>query len=659
MRKLLCSLLLLLLGVVAVRAQVEPQISSGDDVYEYYMHFTKLNRYVESEYMSSSGNLKADGTLDDQSLRVKLVEGTDDYVRIVPINASGFESGYICSAGTSSGSSAIKFSNETTYSEWKLFQQSDATPTYRLLLKENNELAMSNYSSSDPHYRICDVANSHCNVRFIPANANAAGITVDITSGRYYKIKTMRPDHSNTGTHLKNDIGVNADNKTNRGDGNPFTNNYIWKVDVDDLNLSLLNGQGSPLRVGGTDYPTLVVLAGPPTLDSNTYAFTIYLHCSNNGDATGGNIQTWKNGGTDDVNQWKFEEVEGTPYEVVIEGGPAGATVIRTVDGVEETALDGGFFMATEEELDGTFHGVLVAGYAVGKVSVDHVARTVNVEYKAVTGVNASLQAKVVELNALVEAAVAGPYVNGYPQTAIDAALEVISTMEAKVWAGDAAQTDVTAVGDAITTFESARITLDADKYYMFISAVAFSPDKAMLSKDGDLRWDSKVAGDRTQMWKLESTDTEGVYKLRNGDATYINASGSDPNNNNNDVGIFSMDKAAGEYSSATFTNVSGASYKINIAGNRAAHANGHGNGSGVSGDIIAWSSDGDVVPASGASAWKILPVTDYDIYEVVVDQSSTSIEGDVEVIYQRQSFGRGNQRRYLRASQRYGSERG
>ncbi len=605
MRKIIWSLLLLLLGVVTVRAQVEPQISSGDDVYEYYMHFTQLNRYVESEYVSGSGNLKADGTLDAQSLRVKLVEGTDDYVRIVPINASGFESGYICSAGTSNGSSAIKFSNETTYSEWELSQQSDATPTYRLLLKGNNALAMSNYSSNNPHYRICDATNNHCNVRFIPANAKAAGITVDITSGRYYKIEAMRSGQ--TGTYLKN----NANDATNRGNGSPLTNNYIWKVDVDELHLSLLNGQGSPLRVGTTDYPTMEILAGPPALAANTYAFSIYLHCNNYAEG----IQIYSSAGTDENNQWKFVEVEGTPYEVVIDGGPEGATITRTVDDVKETAFDGGFFLTTEAELGGTFHGALIEGYAESKVTVNEEDKTVTVRYKAIDGVNAELHHAVAELNALVETAVAGPYVNCYSQEAINAARVAIGEAESKVWAGTATEADVDAVTQVMAELNASKIEFNPTGIYMVVNAarIASGQNKVLQSKDTDLRCCAPDLGENSQYWAFSPIDVDaGTYKLKNGDGTYV---GGTPGTGNSETDNWFLMASAAEADTVKFTYRSDACYGMKLS-NPTTGVFSNDMHAATSEEIVAWNDD----RTTGASSWKLLPVQgEYNIYKVII----------------------------------------
>ncbi len=318
----------------------------------------------------------------------------------------------------------------------------------------------------------------------------------------------------------------------------------------------------------------------------------------------------WSSGGTGNLNQWKFEKVEGTPYEVVIEGGPAGATVIRTVGDVEETALDGGFFMTTEEELDGTFHGALVEGYAVGKVSVDHGARTVNVEYKAVAGVNTDLQTEVAELNALVEAAVAGPYVNCHPQTAIEAALEVISTMEAKVWAGTAAEADVQTVKDAITTFNNAKILLQADGTYMLVNAARGNGTYVMLSKEGDVKCGTPVAGKNTQYWTLTSTDEANVYKVRNGDGTYIGGTPAAGSNNEADDWFKMTDKA--DAGSVEFYYRGGGypDFRLRMNG---------------SNDMHAKDRDGDKIVAyngetNSASSWKLLPVQDeYKVYPVTI----------------------------------------
>ncbi len=205
-------------------------------------------------------------------------------------------------------------------------------------------------------------------------------------------------------------------------------------------------------------------------------------------------------------------------------------------------------------------------------------------------------------------------YVNGYPTTAIEKAKEKLNEAKGKLATPETiTEADVINLQAAIDALANAtKITFDANAYYMFINTLPFATDKAMLSTGTDLRWNSKVAGKHTQVWKLRATDTDGAYKVQNGDGTFITVKDGSASSGE----IFFMQHTEASASPTTFTPISGVSYKINIAGKQAAHANGHSSGGGSNGSVIAY---GTNISAEDASAWKLLPVTGYDVYTVEV----------------------------------------
>ncbi len=195
----LFALLLAITGTTA-KAQVVPQISTGEMVYEYNILLMEKTRYVRNDYETASGregNIKHDGTLSETtSLRVKLVQTEGEYFRIVPLNVENYDNAYICAAGTNAGN-AIKYSMETARSEWKLYEQNAANRVYHVLLKDDNTkgISMNSTGSSVPSTLLvaANYANSNSRVQFIPANANAENATV------LPKVETILANGGNTG----------------------------------------------------------------------------------------------------------------------------------------------------------------------------------------------------------------------------------------------------------------------------------------------------------------------------------------------------------------------------------------------------------------------------------------------------------------------------
>ncbi len=368
----LWSLFLFFLGAVTAKAQVVPQISTDETVYEYYM--TSVSGKQLNVYSDNDNNTPGYDSSSDRA-RVKIVKAGEDaegdYYYIYVTNYDG----HTTAVGASAATAGTYITYGGTNNTWRKKQKDGDTDAWYFTLVANDNVAFTAYGSKKIglyNYTGNNVNNQAYRWKFYPANANAMGIDLDITSG-YYKIEAIRSGQ--TGTYLRNNAGNN--NVTNRGNGNPLTNNYIWKVDVNDIHLSLLNGQGSPLKVGSTTYPTFDILAKGA---EHTYAFSIYLHCNNYSEG----IQIYLSAGTDENNQWKFVQVEGTAYEVVFgEDAPEGATITRTTGNVTEKALDGGFFMyaadATPAASDFTVPEV---PGKFAEITVDNEAKTITVTYK-------------------------------------------------------------------------------------------------------------------------------------------------------------------------------------------------------------------------------------------------------------------------------------
>ncbi len=366
----LLSLFLLLCGMMGVKAQVVPQISTGETVYEYNIQFgsgqwTQVN--------GTGTNIKFNTNKTDLA-KFKLVEttvdgyvGTDKLVKLIPTNKSGFE--FPVSPNATNDDLAVFYRNADVTGNldvWVLFDNGDGR--YRLKAYTNENRSFTAWSNGNVGVWAYNANNGAGFVRFYPANANALG--ADITSG-YYKIRNVRQ----ATMYLRNEYANN--NETYKGTAGA-KNNYIWKVDINGLDFTITNGQGTPVKIGSNTWPTMEAVARTA---ANTYVFDNYIHCLNNTDDEV--ITTYATGLSEDQgNQWVFEVAEGTAYTVVLTGEkPEEATVTRTVGDVTETAFEGGFFMASGEALDGTLSATHIEGYTAGTPVVDEAAKTVTVNY--------------------------------------------------------------------------------------------------------------------------------------------------------------------------------------------------------------------------------------------------------------------------------------
>ncbi len=253
-------------------------------------------------------------------------------------------------------------------------------------------------------------------------------------------------------------------------------NNYYWQLIADGTGYKVKNGDGKYFAAagenGGDNANDLYVRNESEAknttfeaLGSNSNRFLISIagnaavHAAGHG-GNSGNIVPYHNESSNN-STWRLALTSNySAYTVSLVDAPEGCVITRTKSNVTETAINGGFFLTTADELDGELHATMIDGYA-SKVTVDNVAKTVTVTYKSIDGVTSDLNSAIIELNALVAPAVSGYYVNCYPQTAIDAAIAVIEEAEEKVWAGTATEADVTTVTEATAAFNAARIAFN------------------------------------------------------------------------------------------------------------------------------------------------------------------------------------------------------
>ncbi len=219
-----------------------------------------------------------------------------------------------------------------------------------------------------------------------------------------------------------------------------------------------------------------------------------------------------------------------------------------------------------------------------------------------------------------------------YP-TSAKAGLQSAITAAFGVTTADAVAAAETALDNAKTAFDAMMVKPASGEIYMFVTAkTELNDGYAMVSKNNNLMWESKNLDKNNNYWLLESTETEGAYKLKNGDGSYVGASGSFPNANKTGDAIFFMTNATSAVPT-TFRHIVGEQWGISINGNRDAHPNGHGDPDGAANDhyIISFEISGT---AGDPSNWKLVPLSGYTVYNVVVTDNfeggSATYNGDV-----------------------------
>lgn len=217
----------------------------------------------------------------------------------------------------------------------------------------------------------------------------------EVKTGYYHLISkaTARAEHLYNNALL----GGNSLRFTLQSNEMVNTNNGIWHITVgDDNKLDVVNGDGNPLVAGanwgGSIAGTFTELTVGETFEVGEYMyyyFTEAINCTNGSanfkvDGTDF-VTTWSDGGSSaDDNLWRFEPVdmEGmTIYNVNIEGSDD-VYVTYKHGTVEESAFDGGFFIATSEIAASALSiGVVGAAMVSADISVeDGVIKVTNIE---------------------------------------------------------------------------------------------------------------------------------------------------------------------------------------------------------------------------------------------------------------------------------------
>ncbi|MCR4994322.1 MAG: DUF4091 domain-containing protein [Bacteroidales bacterium] len=174
----------------------------------------------------------------------------------------------------------------------------------------------------------------------------------------YYRIVSKAKNRTE---HLYNNalLGANDMQFTLQSDSQVSTNNGVWRIDLNDNKVSILNGDGHPMVAGSSGGGSVAGIFRQLTIsktmdvdDYRYYYFVEAINCTNGSSKfkVGGTdfITTWTAGAsTADDLLWRFEPVDTEGkyiYNVCIEGD-ADAYVIYSHDGIEEVAFHGGFFI--------------------------------------------------------------------------------------------------------------------------------------------------------------------------------------------------------------------------------------------------------------------------------------------------------------------------
>lgn len=160
---------------------------------------------------------------------------------------------------------------------------------------------------------------------------------------------------------------------------------------------------------------------------------------------------------------------------------------------------------------------------------------------------------------------------------------------------------NMTTYNDFHTAAEAITYVMpEAGKYYMIVNAGPFRNvqgiEKAMYSDGTNVKWATLNAKDRSQIWSV--TPTDGGYTIQNyGDKKYPYPTGTTANDSK--VFLMGTDNSV----VTTLVPIALEEFNVNIGG-RPAHAAGHNNGRGTSGNVVNW---GGV--AGSCSAWYLREV--------------------------------------------------
>ncbi len=633
----LWSLLLLFVGVGAVKAQVEPQISTEETVYEYYM--TSVSGVQLQVYSDNDANTLGYGSATERA-RVKIVsvetEAQDELYHIYVTNYEG-HTAKVGASGTTNGT-FITYGG--TNNIWRKKQKEGDNNVWYFTLVDNEgneydnvaftafgskKIGLYNYTGT--------LDNQAYRWKFYPANDRAYGFEMDNIESGYYTIHNMHLSDK----YLKNDVSVNANNETlqqtfSYPDNSLVKDQFIWKVDVDNIHFTLLNAQGTPVKVGTTTYPTMDVIA---KMGDRTYVFDNYLNRDNSNDDDPHTLHTYQIGGTTAENQWAFTKVEGTAYNVVLENELPGSLLKRT--DTEGEVPEGGFFFVTQASgltADGLKATLVPSGADNGRTPA-----SVTIEGTTITVVYSQddeyyklflLGEKIAHYESIQSTAV-GTTPGFYDEEKFTAALDKAKAFHDAGVVGHTPE-EVVAVGETLDAEITAALIKVTPGMYMIVSGFSNyntnqGEEKAMVSNHG-LKWNTLDAERPAQYWVVEEiAGEEDAFYVRNlADGKFMNCTGND----------VLVQMSATSKSKVTFNYFStNGKVQINAGDYHDLHTKDHSGGNGVSGDVVGWNGDSN----NDASCWYIRPVdgsalADVKTYQVVNSRVSALEEGKKYVIY-------------------------
>ncbi len=155
----------------------------------------------------------------------------------------------------------------------------------------------------------------------------------------------------------------------------------------------------------------------------------------------------------------------------------------------------------------------------------------------------------------------------------------------------------------------------EVGKFYKISSAFTnFGSTKdmfsALINGAQDFRWGAEDASKNSHYWTLVNVD--GATKMMNANGYYVKSSGRTGNQNGDDMFTMTADKS--EATTVTFTALGEGQFNITFAGSNPAHTNGHAQGNGTAGSIIAWEGG-----KNNASSWNMSEISGYDLYTVEI----------------------------------------
>ncbi len=416
---------------------------------------------------------------------------------------------------------------------------------------------------------------------------------------------------------------------------NNVSNAFYWTLEASDNKYLVKNGNGTYMGVtNGNFISTDAANAVPAAFTEHKPGYwnieladLAMLHANHHSDAgySESEIIGWGAGDSPyTTSAWyltPIEDFDAEAYTVAI--GPEALAEAQVSHTNGDKAVDGGYFVFEKNTTPAyTDFSVTLAGVeptVSHAVWVDATTKTIRVigadDEEAIADLIAKAEAKQTELdNTTVKFGRPG---GNYPISLKEEIQATINAAKAVTNATDIPALDAAmdAAMAKLATGTDEIVEIEAGKVYMFITGYTDkNENKAMYSDNrSDLSWNTKQPAQNNYYFMLEATD--GGYKLRNGDGTYVHWNGAEGHATGDAVLTMSGSEDAG---TAVFTNISGSTqWNITFTDGTKNSDHLHMNGwAGDSGDIVCWDTDG----TGTASAWILEPAElEYDIYNLNV----------------------------------------